>query len=84
MERTCPILTHPFRWFAKATLLGAILGYLVNLSAAGRMAGGLRSAGIVELEPDPGGTGELTLQGGARVPVARERMAELRARLGGG
>jgi len=37
---------------------------------------------ILELEADPGGTGELLLRDGARVPVARERMAELRARLG--
>ena len=39
---------------------------------------------VVELAADPGGTGELLLKDGARVPVARERMAELRARLGAG
>ena len=37
---------------------------------------------VLELAPDPGGTGELLLKDGARVPVARERMAELRVRLG--
>jgi len=37
---------------------------------------------VLELAADPGGTGELLLRDGARVPVARERMAELRARLG--
>lgn len=37
---------------------------------------------IRELVPDPGGTGELRLQDGSRVPVSRDRMAELRARLG--
>lgn len=38
---------------------------------------------IRELEPDPGGTGEARLKDGARVPVSRDRMPELRARLGG-
>ena len=42
----------------------------------------VRLDAVLELEPDPGGTGELLLRDGARVPVARERMAELRARLG--
>jgi DNA-binding LytR/AlgR family response regulator len=37
---------------------------------------------VLELEVDPGGTGELLLRDGARVPVARERLAPLRARLG--
>ncbi|WP_306590997.1 LytTR family DNA-binding domain-containing protein [Geothrix sp. 21YS21S-4] len=37
---------------------------------------------IQELVPDPGGTGELRLQDGARVPVSRDRMSDLRARLG--
>ncbi|GLH74381.1 DNA-binding response regulator [Geothrix limicola] len=37
---------------------------------------------IQELVPDPGGTGELRLRDGARVPVSRERMPDLRARLG--
>jgi two-component system LytT family response regulator len=37
---------------------------------------------IQELVPDPGGTGELRLREGARLPVSRDRMAELRARLG--
>lgn len=37
---------------------------------------------IRELIPDPGGTGELRLQDGSRVPVSRDRMPELRARLG--
>lgn len=37
---------------------------------------------IRELVPDPGGTGELRLQDGSRLPVSRDRMAELRARLG--
>jgi DNA-binding LytR/AlgR family response regulator len=37
---------------------------------------------IRELVPDPGGTGELCLQDGARVPVSRDRMPELKARLG--
>jgi DNA-binding LytR/AlgR family response regulator len=39
---------------------------------------------IRELVPDPGGTGELRLLDGARVPVSRDRMPELRARLGAG
>ncbi|MBI1751099.1 MAG: response regulator transcription factor [Acidobacteria bacterium] len=39
---------------------------------------------IRELAPDPGGTGELRLQDGSRLPVSRDRMAELRARLGQG
>ena len=42
----------------------------------------VRLEAVLELAPDPGGTGELVLRDGARVPVARERMAELRARLG--
>ena len=42
----------------------------------------VRMDAILELAADPGGTGELFLRDGARVPVARERMAELRARLG--
>ena len=37
---------------------------------------------IRELEPDPGGTGELRLQDGSRIPVSRDRMPQLRARLG--
>jgi two-component system LytT family response regulator len=37
---------------------------------------------VQELAPDPGGTGELRLRDGARVPVSRDRMADLRARLG--
>jgi DNA-binding LytR/AlgR family response regulator len=37
---------------------------------------------IRELTPDPGGTGEVRLQDGSRVPVSRERMPDLRARLG--
>jgi DNA-binding LytR/AlgR family response regulator len=37
---------------------------------------------IHELVPDPGGTGEIRLRDGSRVPVSRDRMAELRARLG--
>jgi DNA-binding LytR/AlgR family response regulator len=37
---------------------------------------------IHELTPDPGGTGEIRLRDDARVPVSRDRMAELRARLG--
>lgn len=37
---------------------------------------------IRELAPDPGGTGELRLQDGSRLPVSRDRMPELRARLG--
>jgi two-component system LytT family response regulator len=44
----------------------------------------VRLDAILELEPDPGGTGELVLVNGARVPVARERMPELRGRLGDG
>lgn len=39
---------------------------------------------IRELAPDPGGTGELRLLDGSRVPVSRDRMADLRARLGQG
>jgi DNA-binding LytR/AlgR family response regulator len=42
----------------------------------------VRLDAVLELAPDPGGTGELLMKDGARVPVARERMAELRARLG--
>jgi two-component system LytT family response regulator len=38
-------------------------------------------AAVKELEADPGGTGELLLQEGSRVPVSRDRMAELRRRL---
>ena len=37
---------------------------------------------IHELMPDPGGTGELRLADGSRVPVSRDRMPDLRARLG--
>jgi DNA-binding LytR/AlgR family response regulator len=37
---------------------------------------------IRELIPDPGGTGEIRLHDGARVPVSRDRMSELRSRLG--
>jgi len=37
---------------------------------------------IRELVPEPGGTGELRLDTGDRVPVSRDRMAELRRRLG--
>ncbi len=37
---------------------------------------------IKELRPDPGGTGELRLEDGSRVPVSRERMPTLRTRLG--
>jgi len=37
---------------------------------------------IQELAPDPGGTGEVRLTDGARVPVSRDRMPELRSRLG--
>jgi DNA-binding LytR/AlgR family response regulator len=37
---------------------------------------------ICEVVPDPGGTGELRLQDGSRLPVSRDRMPELRARLG--
>lgn len=34
---------------------------------------------VQELHADPGGTGELLLKDGARVPVSRDRMAEVRA-----
>ena len=37
---------------------------------------------VRELLPDPGGTGEIRLQDGTRLPVSRDRMPELRARLG--
>lgn len=37
---------------------------------------------IRELLPDPGGTGEVRLQDGSRLPVSRDRMPELRSRLG--
>jgi DNA-binding LytR/AlgR family response regulator len=37
---------------------------------------------IRELVPDPGGTGDIRLQDGTRLPVSRDRMAELRRRLG--
>lgn len=37
---------------------------------------------IRELAPDPGGTGELRLLDGSRLPVSRDRMPELRVRLG--
>jgi DNA-binding LytR/AlgR family response regulator len=37
---------------------------------------------IRELVPDPGGTGEIRLQDGSRIPVSRDRMPALRARLG--
>lgn len=36
---------------------------------------------VRELEPDPGGGGELLTRAGARLPVSRERMPELRRRL---
>ena len=36
---------------------------------------------IRELVPDPGGTGEVRLQDGTRLPVSRDRMPDLRARL---
>ena len=39
---------------------------------------------VKELETEPGGFGELRLQGDARVPVSRDRMAEVRRRLGKG
>ena len=38
---------------------------------------------ILELAGDPGGTGELLLRDGTRLPVSRERMPELRARIVG-
>jgi len=41
-------------------------------------------AQVKELVPDPGGAGELVTRGGARLPVSRERMAELRRRLAAG
>jgi DNA-binding LytR/AlgR family response regulator len=37
---------------------------------------------VRELVPDPGGTGEIRLQDDSRIPVSRDRMPELRARLG--
>jgi len=37
--------------------------------------------GVLELDAEPGGTGELLLRDGARVPVSRDRMAEVRARI---
>jgi DNA-binding LytR/AlgR family response regulator len=37
---------------------------------------------IKELVPEPGGTGEIRLDTGDRVPVSRDRMAEVRRRLG--
>jgi DNA-binding LytR/AlgR family response regulator len=37
---------------------------------------------IRELIPDPGGTGEIRLHDGTRVPVSRDRLPELRSRLG--
>jgi DNA-binding LytR/AlgR family response regulator len=37
---------------------------------------------ICEVVPDPGGTGEIQLRDGTRLPVSRDRMPELRARLG--
>ncbi|MBK8726884.1 MAG: response regulator transcription factor [Holophagaceae bacterium] len=37
---------------------------------------------VRELLPDPGGTGELRLLDGTRIPVSRDRMAELRKKLG--
>ena len=37
---------------------------------------------IRELLPDPGGTGEIRLRDGSRIPVSRDRMPELRTRLG--
>jgi DNA-binding LytR/AlgR family response regulator len=36
---------------------------------------------VKELVPDPGGAGELVTRGGVRLPVSRERMAELKRRL---
>lgn len=36
---------------------------------------------VREIIPDAGGTGELRLDGGERLPVSRDRMAELRKRL---
>ena len=36
---------------------------------------------IRELSPDPGGTGEVRLLDGSRLPVSRDRMPELRRRL---
>lgn len=38
-------------------------------------------AAVKELETEPGGFGELVLQDGQRVPVSRDRMAEVRRRL---
>lgn len=38
-------------------------------------------AEVRELVPDPGGSGDLVTRSGARLPVSRERMAELRRRL---
>lgn len=38
---------------------------------------------VQELETEPGGYGELVLKDGARVPVSRDRMAEVRRRLQG-
>jgi DNA-binding LytR/AlgR family response regulator len=39
-------------------------------------------AAVKELETEPGGFGELVMQDGARVPVSRDRMAEVRRSLG--
>jgi two-component system LytT family response regulator len=36
---------------------------------------------IRELLPEPGGTGELRLADGSRLPVSRDRMPDLRRRL---
>lgn len=41
-------------------------------------------AAVKELLAEPGGFGEVALQGGARVPVSRDRMADVRRRLQGG
>lgn len=39
---------------------------------------------ILELEAQPGEAGELRLKDGSRIPVSRERLAEVRRRLGAG
>lgn len=39
-------------------------------------------SGVKELEVDSGGTGEILMRDGSRVPVSRDRMAELKRRLG--
>ena len=38
-------------------------------------------AEVKELVPDPAGSGELLTRNGTRLPVSRDRMAELRRRL---